>query len=157
MKINSDFSDLLSALNEAEARYLIVGAYAVAWYAEPRFTKDLDIWVEPSPDNAQRVLQALQGFGAPLQDLTADDLSTPGMVFQMGVPPNRIDLLTEPSGGISFEDAWAHRVEGHHGEVRMWVIGLDELLRNKRSVARPQDLRDVRALERVAAKSTPRR
>jgi hypothetical protein len=152
MKTNSDFSELLLALNEVNARYLVVGAYAIAWYAQPRFTKDLDIWVDSAKDNAERVLDALKNFGARVADLTADDLSTPGTVFQIGVPPNRVDILTEISGGIAFDEAWIHRVEGKYGDVRMLLIGREELVRNKQAVARPQDLRDLKALDREAKK-----
>ena len=91
----SDFRDLLLALNEAEARCLLVGGYAVGFYAEPRSTKDLDVWVSVSGENPERVHAALKHFGAPLADLTVDDLATEGMVFQIGMPPNRIDVLNQ--------------------------------------------------------------
>ncbi len=96
--MNQDFQDLLRALCDAKAKFLIVGAYALAVHGTPRATGDIDVWVQPTPDNARRVYQALQTFGAPLHKLEIADLSTPGIVFQMGLPPRRIDILTEISG-----------------------------------------------------------
>ena len=90
--MNEDFLDLLSALNAAEARYLVVGAFAVGVHGRPRATQDLDVWIEASPDNAARVLRALRQFGAPLADLTEEDFATPGTGFKMGLPPRRIDI-----------------------------------------------------------------
>ncbi len=156
MKLSSDLTELLVALNEAEARYLVIGGYAVSWHAEPRFTKDLDVWVSSSPDNAAKVYSALQKFGAPLNDLTVQDLETPGMVFQIGVPPTRVDILTEISGGVDFDEAYAQRVEGAFGAVRVSVVGLEALIRNKKATGRPQDVRDVRQLERVLARGEKR-
>jgi hypothetical protein len=102
--INPDFRDLFAALNDARARYLLVGGYALAVHAVPRFTKDLDVWVDASPDNALRVMAALRSFGAPLEALGDGDLARPGVVFQMGIPPNRIDLVTSIDG-VKFENA----------------------------------------------------
>ncbi len=94
MSINSDFRDLFAALNAAGVKCLLVGGYALAVHAAPRFTKDIDVWIEPTPENAARVMAALQAFGAPLDAVSEADLSQPGILFQMGVPPNRIDLMT---------------------------------------------------------------
>jgi hypothetical protein len=144
-----DFLDLLRALADAEARFLIVGAYAVGVHGRPRATKDLDVWVEASRENAHRVMRGLVTFGAPLMGLTEEDLRTPGTGLQIGVEPGRIDVLTQISG-IAFEEAWPGRVEADFGDgVRCNVIGLPDLLRNKRAAARPQDLADVDALERL--------
>src|SRR5580698_4632171 len=98
-RFSADFLDLLTALNDAEAKYLLVGGHAVGFHGRPRATKDFDLWLEASADNAQRVLSALRGFGAPLGDLTESDLAVPGSGFRMGTPPFRIELLTEISGG----------------------------------------------------------
>lgn len=114
MKINSDFRDLLFEFNAAEVRYLVVGAYAVFFHAQPRYTKDLDLWVDPTQANA---------------------------------PPNRIDVLTEISA-VFFEEAWAGRIEGKYGDQRAWILGREQLLKNKRAVGRAQDLLDVEKLER---------
>ncbi|MBI3183495.1 MAG: hypothetical protein HYZ28_15260 [Myxococcales bacterium] len=148
MSINSDFRDLLRELNAAEARYLVVGAYAVIFHSEPRFTKDADVWVEATQDNAQRVWRALAAFGAPLDDLTIDDLSRPGIVFQMGLPPNRIDLVTSIEA-VEFGPAWSRRVETSYGGARMWVIGIDDLIVNKRALGRLQDQLDLPKLEKA--------
>ena len=107
--MNDDFLDLLSALLDAKARFLIVGAYAVGVHARPRATKDLDVWVEASPENSRRVIRALKAFGAPVDNLNDDDFARPGTGFMMGAPPNRIDILTEISG-VTFEEAWPNQV-----------------------------------------------
>lgn len=146
MPVNPDFRDLFAALNAAEARYLLVGGYAVAFHAQPRFTKDLDVWTEPTPDNAARVLAALRAFGAPTGALTVQDLARPGIVFQMGVPPNRIDVVTAIDG-VSFAEAWPRRSSTTYGEQPVPVIGKADLVRNKRASGRPQDLLDVASLE----------
>src|SRR5262245_19097472 len=108
MFVNSDFSDLLRAFNDNGVRYLVVGGYAVVQYAEPRFTKDLDVWISTDARNADAVFKALKEFGAPLVGLTAADFSEDGYFFQMGVPPVRVDLLMGIPG-LSFEDAWPRR------------------------------------------------
>jgi|CZKU01.1.fsa_nt_gi hypothetical protein len=146
--MNADFLDLLTALSAVEARFLVVGGYAVGVHGRPRATKDLDVWIEPSADNARRVIQALRDFGAPLGDLTERDLEAPGTGFKMGEPPARIDVLTQIEG-VRFEDAWPRRLETSFGSVRCAVIGRIDLLTNKRAAGRPQDLADVAALERL--------
>jgi len=143
--INPDFRDLLHAFNAAEVRYLVVGAYAVTFHAQPRFTKDLDLWVEPSSENAPRVLAALKTFGAPVADLSLEDFANPDLVYQIGVAPNRIDVLMGVSG-IEFEDAWPNRVPSNYGDCPIHVISRDDLIRNKRASNRPQDLLDLQAL-----------
>ncbi len=148
--MNPDFLDLLRALLGADAKFLVVGAYAVGVHGHPRATKDLDVWVEASVDNAPRVIAALREFGAPLMGLSVGDLEVPGVGLQIGVPPGRIDVLTEISG-VDFSAAWPGRTEAEFGEnVVCSVIGLQHLLQNKRTAARPQDLADVDALERLA-------
>jgi hypothetical protein len=153
--MSPDFLDLLRAFSDAEARFLVVGAYAVGVHGRPRATKDLDVWVEASIENAPRVMRGLRAFGAPLMGLTESDLSKPGLGLQIGVAPGRIDILTKISG-VAFDDAWRGRVQANFGEgVGCSVIGLTDLLRNKRAAGRPQDLADVDALERlVRAKGT---
>jgi hypothetical protein len=147
--MSPDFLDLLRALSGADARFLVVGAYAVGVHGHPRATKDLDVWIEASVDNAPKVMSALHDFGAPLMGLTEEDLRVPGIGLQIGVEPGRIDVLTTVSG-VRFEDAWPSRVQTDFGEgVLCNVIGLTELLKNKRASARPQDLADVAALERL--------
>lgn len=142
-----DFLDLLTALNAADARYLLVGGHAVGLYGRPRATKDYDLWIEASPANAARVLRALVDFGAPLGDLREQDLATGGSGFRMGSPPYRIEVLTEISG-VRFEDAWPRREEHKVNGVSCNVIAREDLLLNKRAAGRPQDLADVDVLER---------
>jgi predicted nucleotidyltransferase len=145
--VNPDFRELLRALSDADARFLIVGAYAVSYHAEPRATADLDIWIDGTPENAERVYRALRDFGAPLVDLSLVDLSTPGVVFQIGVAPRRIDILTSIDG-VLFAEAWPGRAEALFEGVRFPVIGIDALVKNKRAVGRPKDLLDLELLGR---------
>ncbi len=145
--VNRDFRDLFAALNDAGAEYLVVGAHAVAFYAEPRFTKDLDVWVGATPANALRVFAALQAFGAPLAGVSEADFVHPGAVLQIGVAPNRIDLATQIDG-VTFEDAWPNRTPSTFGDQAIWIIGRAELLRNKASAGRPQDLLDLALLQK---------
>lgn len=147
MALNKDFRDLFASLNDAGAEYLLVGGYAFAVHAHPRFTKDLDVWVNPTPDNAARVLRALRAFGAPLHGLSQEDLARPGLVFQIGVPPNRIDVITGIDG-VDFDEAWPARLPTDYGDQAVPVIGRTHLIRNKRATGRPQDQLDADVLER---------
>lgn len=145
--MNKDSLELLREFSDREVRFLVVGAHAVSFYAEPRTTGDVDLFVEPTPENAQKVFEALEAFGAPLIDLSAEDLCTPGIVYQMGVPPYRIDILTEISG-VSFADAWdGHDTLSLEG-LSVPVISLPALLENKRATGREKDLRDLELLRR---------
>lgn len=141
-----DFKELLLAFNVHNVEYLIVGAHAMAAHGHVRATKDLDVWVRPDASNAQRVIKALSEFGAPLSDLTVDDLSRKETIFQIGLPPLRIDIVTNIDG-VEFEEAWQDRVETTFGGVATFVISLHHLIRNKKTVARLQDLADVQELE----------
>lgn len=143
--MNQDFVALLRELREAEARFLVVGAYALAHHARPRATGDLDIWVESTPENARRVHGALHAFGAPLTDLSVADLTQPDVVYQIGIVPRRIDILTSLTG-LAFADAWPQRVMGSLGDLTCPFIGRAELIRNKRALGRPRDLADLEAL-----------
>ena len=144
-----DFLDLLEALLAAQARFLVVGGYAVGVHGYPRATKDLGIWVDATAQNAPRVMAALQTFGAPLHGLTEQDLRTAGVGLQIGVPPGRIDILTQISG-VDFEQAWPQRLEASFfGRMVCPVIGRQDLITNKRASARAQDLADVEALEKL--------
>ncbi len=145
--MNEDFLDLLRELCAVDARFLIVGAYAVSVHAEPRATGDIDIWVDPTPGNARLVYQALIAFGAPLSDLTVDDLASLNVVFQIGLPPRRIDILTSITG-VDFDDAWVNRVETAYGDATVALIGLEDLMRNKERVGRPKDLIDLELLRK---------
>lgn len=145
MSVNPDFRDLFATLNAAGAEFLIVGGYALAVHGAPRFTKDLDIWIRANELNAQRVWEALDAFGAPFGELQLADLSSPGIVFQMGVPPNRIDIITGIDG-VEFDEAWEHRIASAYGDQPVMIIGLDELIRNKEATGRPQDALDAKTL-----------
>ncbi|HPF36778.1 MAG TPA: nucleotidyltransferase [Candidatus Krumholzibacteria bacterium] len=146
--MNRDFSDLLAAFNEHGVEYLVVGAHALAAHGHVRATKDLDIWVRPSLENAGKVLAALAEFGAPLHDLDDEDLSTPGTIFQIGVPPVRIDVITEIDG-VLFESAWPDRVDVRLGEITVPVLSRHHLITNKKASGRLQDLADVERLEKI--------
>ena len=143
--MNRDFVDLLRVFSEGEVRYLVVGAYALAHHGRPRATGDLGVWVDPTPENAARVIRALEAFGAPLDEVVEDDFARPGVVFQMGVPPVRIDILTELTG-LRFEDAWPTRERGAFGELTVDFIGRDAFTRNKRATGRAKDLGDIEGL-----------
>jgi hypothetical protein len=144
--VNPDFRDLFAALNEAGAKYLLVGGYALAYHSHPRYTRDLDVWVEPTDSNARAVLAALGAFGAPLGELRASDLMGADVVFQIGVPPNRIDVVTGIDG-LTFAEAWPNRLRATFGDQAISVIGRQDLVRNKRASGRPQDLLDAETLE----------
>lgn len=139
--MNRDFRELLKTFNEHAVKYLIVGGYAVMKYSEPRFTKDLDIWIEASPENAKNVFQALKTFGSPLEGLTENDFAQDGF-YQMGRPPVRVDILMSVSG-IEFKKAWTNRVETDFDGVPAYFIGLADLIENKKASGRLQDLADI--------------
>ena len=144
--MNPDFLDLLRAFNAANVRFLVVGAYALALHGRPRATGDLDLWIEASRDNATRVMSALAAFGAPLSEVSADDFAREGVVYQIGVPPGRIDILTELTG-LTFAEAWPGRLRRPFGDVDVDFIGREAFLRNKRATGRPKDLGDIEGME----------
>lgn len=144
--MNPDFVELLRALFAAEARFLVVGAYAVTVHSRPRSTGDLDLWIEATPANAARVYSALRRFGAPLGELRVEDLHSPNVVFQLGVPPRRIDLLTSLTGLESFEAAWTNRATTGVEGLAVPVLGRADLIANKRALGRPRDLADLELL-----------
>jgi hypothetical protein len=145
--VNEDFLDMLRALAEAGARFVVVGAHAMAVHGVPRATQDLDVLIDPERANAERVWKALGAFGAPLQALgiTQADLATTDLVIQIGVPASRIDLLTGISG-VTFEAAWGSRVEQSIGAISVAFLGRDTLIANKRATGRRKDLGDLEAL-----------
>ena len=145
--MNRDFAEMLNALSAAGVEYLIVGAHAVALHGHLRATKDLDIWIRPTRENATRVWAALASFGAPLREVTQEDLATPGTIYQLGIEPNRIDFINDIPG-VQFESAWANRTMATIDGVEYPVIGRADLIRNKRATGRPHDLEDADALER---------
>ena len=149
--MNQDFKDLLAEFNARQVEYLIVGAHALAAHGHVRATQDLDVWVRPEPENANRVMAALRAFGAPLHDLTVQDLSKPGLIFQIGVEPIRIDVLTVIDG-VQFDEAWSQRINSTFAGQPVAVLSREHLIKNKLAAARTQDLADVERLESKAKK-----
>jgi hypothetical protein len=156
--MNSDFKDLLSLFNASRVRYLVVGGYALMKYTEPRYTKDLDVWIEANPKNARLVFRCLRTFGAPLQGMIEPDFAKEGFCYQMGRPPARIDILMSIDG-VKFTDAWSKRVITDFDGVPASVISRNDLIANKRAVGRPQDLIDADSLAAAGESVTeqPRR
>lgn len=146
--MTDDFRDMVAALNAVGARFLIVGAHALAAHGVPRVTGDLDLLVDPTPENAARVWKALREFGAPAEalGLREQDFCTPNVVAQIGLPPGRIDLMTGISG-VTFEEAWTGRLRGDFVGVVANFLGREDFVRNKRASGRRKDLDDVEALE----------
>lgn len=144
--LNPDFRDMLSLFLEEGVEFLVVGAYAVAAHGVARATKDIDLWVGCSQDNAGRVITALKRFGAPLSEITETDFMAPGITFQIGLPPRRIDIITEIAG-VRFEDAYPKRITANLEGISVPVIGRRDLVANKRAAGRPQDLVDVEWLD----------
>ncbi len=154
MSASSDFKELLRSFNEYQVRYLVVGAYAVMKYTEPRYTKDLDIWVEPTDENASRVYNALTEFGAPMSGVAAQDFTKVDLVFQIGIAPHRIDILMGVKG-LFFAKAWERRLEAAFEDVPMSLVCKEDLLISKEAAGRPQDLIDAASLRTSDKVSTP--
>ena len=145
MNISSDFSELLRIFNEGRVRYLVVGGHAVMRYTEPRYTKDLDLWVDPTRANAQRVYRALRRFGAPLAGVRVENFTEKDLVFQVGVAPVRVDILMD-APGLSFRPAWRNRMEVDFGGEPAHLISREDLIVSKRATNRLQDRIDLRNL-----------
>jgi hypothetical protein len=145
--VNEDFRDLLAALLEAQARFLVVGAHAMAVHGVPRATGDLDVWIAADADNVDRVWDALLRFGAPVaaMGVRREDLNRPEVVVQIGLPPRRIDILTSITG-VAFADAWPGRVTHDVGGLPVPFLGRAALVRNKRATGRAKDRADLEAL-----------
>ena len=142
---NSDFKELLNLFEDYDVRYLVVGGYAVMHYCEPSYTEDLDVWIDSSPDNAQNVFRALVRFGAPLKDISPEDFATEGLVYQMGIPPVRVDVIMSLDG-VNFREAWESRERGEFQGLSAWFIGREHLIQNKFASGRHIDLHDVEQL-----------
>lgn len=150
--LNQDFRDLLSTFNEHGVEFLVVGAHALAAHGHVRATKDLDVWVKPDRSNARRLMKALHAFGAPTHEVNESDFAAPGITFQIGVEPVMIDVITTVDG-LELEPAWQNRVAAEYGGVPAFVLSRNDLILNKRASARPQDLADIAALERLGQPS----
>lgn len=147
MLLPSDYKDLLKLLNRHKARYLIVGAYAVIYYTEPRYSKDIDIWVEPKEENAKKVFAALKEFGAPLRGMREDDFTKKTQVYQMGVAPVRVDIIMGV-GDLDFATAWKHKVKASLENIKVYIIGREQLIQIKEKASRPSDLLDIEVLKK---------
>jgi len=143
--LNEDYRDMLLALAGENVRYLLVGAYALAAHGYPRATMDIDIWVMPSPKNADAVMRALHCFGAPLHNLTKEDLQKDGTIFQIGVAPRRIDIITTASG-LRFEETYSRSLSIDIEGINVHIPSIDDLIRNKKASGRTKDMADVEVL-----------
>ena len=148
MEMQPDFRELLALFNAHHVEYLIVGGYALAFHGAPRFTGDLDLFVNPDTANAQSILAALKAFGFASVGLTLNDFERPDQVVQLGVPPVRIDLITSITG-VSWDEAWADRIAGRYGDIPVHYIGRDQFIANKRATGRTQDVADLEMLGEV--------
>ena len=148
MEFQRDFRELLSLFNAHNIEYIIVGGYALAFYGAPRFTGDIDIFVKPDNANARRILDALDEFGFGSIDLTENDFINPDTVVQLGVPPVRIDIINSITG-VSWEEAFDSKVAGKYGDVTVFFIGREQLVKNKRESGRMKDLADLEALGEI--------
>ncbi len=143
-----DFKEILSLFRKYKIRYMVVGGYAVMKYTEPRYTKDLDLWISIDPQNAEAVFSALKEFGAPLADLTAEDFSQEGYFYQMGKAPLRLDIMMSIPG-IEFESAWSRRVEVKIDDLSIEFISKEDLIKAKITAGRPQDQIDAKNLKKT--------
>lgn len=146
MDLAPDFDEFIGFLTARGVEFLVVGAYALAFHGAPRFTGDLDILVRPAPENASRLLAAIEAFGFPVGTLSPDAIVDHRRMLEMGVPPVQVHVMSAISG-VDWDEAWADRVEGPLGRHRVYFLGRDSFLRNKRAAGRPKDLADIDALE----------
>jgi predicted nucleotidyltransferase len=151
--LNEDYRDMLQALADEKVKFLLVGAYALATHGYPRATMDIDIWIMQSPENANAVLRALRRFRTPLQNLTLQDLQRDGTVFQIGVAPRRIDIITSASG-LRFEEAFANSLAVAIDGIEVHILSLADLIRNKRASGRTKDIADAEALEELLSEQS---
>ena len=146
--MNSDFKDLLRILAECNVRYLVAGGYAVIHHSQPRYTKDIDIWLDPTPENARKLMRAFRIFGIPMAGVTREDFSTPGTQFSLGLPPCEIDFLTTIPG-LEFAAAWENKVISEEEDFPILYLGKSDLIRAKQTAGRLQDLADIDELRRA--------
>lgn len=146
MEPTRDFEELFASFAAEDVRFVVIGAYALAFHELPRYTKDVDLLIEASEDNAARILRALSAFGFGALSLRVEDLSAPGTTIQLGHEPNRVDLCTEIDG-VSFEEVWRDREHGRYGNTPVSFVSREHLIRNKRASGRKQDLADLEKLE----------
>lgn len=150
MDISSDYRDLFKLLNRFKVKYLVVGAYAVIYYTEPRYTKDIDIWAKPDKENVGRLYYALRAFGAPLKRIYLEDFMNDKMVYQIGVAPVRIDILMGLPG-IEFDRAWKTRKKTKYADTSINIMGIKELICSKQKAKRPHDILDLKKLKKAVS------
>jgi len=146
MKVEKDYEEFIGLLNKNRVKYCIVGSFALAIHAKPRYTKDLDIFVEPTKENVERIIVALKEFGFELENLSGKDFTNKNQVVQLGYEPVRIDILTSLTG-CTFDEVWGNRIELPYGKTKTYFIGKEQLIKNKRATGRMQDLADLEWLE----------
>ena len=144
--LNEDYKDMLQALSDENVKFILIGAYAMAAHGYPRATMDIDIWIMPSPENVDAVFRALQRFGAPLHNLTTKDLQIDGTIFQIGVAPRRIDIITGVSG-LKFEETYQNALLINIEGIDVRIPAINDLISNKKATGRTKDMADVEALE----------
>jgi hypothetical protein len=149
MKTEKDFAEFIKLLNKSKVKYCLVGGYAFGLYAEPRYTKDMDILVEPTLENGEKIICALSDFGFGDIGLTAEDFTEEIEFIQLGQAPIRIDLITSLEG-VSFKEIWENRREEYYGKEKVFVIGLKELIKTKKASNRPQDKLDLKVLDKFS-------
>ena len=151
MEVQPDFNELLGLFNEHKVDFIIVGGYALAFHGAPRFTGDIDLFVRPKPDNANRILAALSDFGFGSLEISISDLTTPDQIIQLGQPPVRIDIMTSISG-LTWDEAVSGKIAGQYGENEVFFLGRDQYMVNKRATGRSKDLADIEALGEIPEK-----
>jgi hypothetical protein len=144
--LNSDFKEFIQLLNDNQVKYLVIGGYAVAIHGHPRYTKDIDIWIDMTPENADKLVTALNQFGFGSLGLSSQDFQSPDQIIQLGYPPNRIDLITTPDG-IDFDICYTSKLEIIINDIPVQFIDLNNLKKNKKASGRLQDLADLENLE----------
>ena len=152
MRIEKDFKEFIGLLNKNKVKYLIVGGFAVAYYATPRYTKDIDVFIDTSQENSIRLMNTLNRFGFRNIGLKEEDFQKSDQIIQLGYAPVRIDIITSIVG-VEFENAWMKKVEGKYGDISCFFISLEDLIRNKQAAARPQDLADIKSLGKYGPSS----
>jgi len=148
MRVEKDFKEFIESLNKNNVRYLIIGSFALSYYSEPRYTKDIDILVDSTASNADRLMTAIREFGFSDIELGSRDFLEPDQVIQLGIAPLRIDLLTSLKG-IPFADAWDRRTTGQYGDIPAFYISKQDLIDHKKLVGRKQDLADIEKLTKA--------
>jgi len=142
VKVSKDFKEFIELLNKNNVNYLLVGGYAVGYHSRPRYTEDIDIWIQPSLENAKKIIHVLNKFGFTGVSVSIEELIQPEKIIQLGLPPQRIDILTSIDG-VNFNEAWERRIVDSFGDIPVFIISLKDLIKNKSSSGRTKDLQDI--------------